>query len=127
MSAQLVDLFALDLDSHPSHPDAHCVTEGAQLWTSDDKRDRQLAAQHCQGCPIIDACLAGALARGEKWGTWGGRDLETEYREKPPQRRRHAPAQCGTASGYKRHRRVPEPACGPCLAARRQQLLEPRS
>lgn len=32
----------------------------------------------CAGCPVRRSCLEGALARGERWGVWGGADLETE-------------------------------------------------
>jgi WhiB family redox-sensing transcriptional regulator len=30
------------------------------------------AKEICRGCPAVEACLAGALARGEPWGVWGG-------------------------------------------------------
>ena len=30
----------------------------------------------CDDCPLRDACLAGALDRGEPWGVWGGEIFE---------------------------------------------------
>ncbi len=30
----------------------------------------------CDGCPILTACLGGALQRGEKHGVWGGKTPE---------------------------------------------------
>src|SRR5437588_848244 len=30
------------------------------------------ATGFCQACPVREACLAGALARREPWGVWGG-------------------------------------------------------
>lgn len=32
----------------------------------------------CSGCPVRRECLDGARARGERYGIWGGADLETE-------------------------------------------------
>lgn len=42
--------------------------------------DVQAAKQICRGCPlqVREACLAGALARREPWGVWGG--LSTKER-----------------------------------------------
>jgi hypothetical protein len=48
---------------------------GDPRFTSDDPFDRAEAAEVCGGCPIADACLAGARARGEQWHVWGGRDF----------------------------------------------------
>ena len=31
-----------------------------------------MAKAFCRPCPVRDACLAGALARREPWGVWGG-------------------------------------------------------
>ncbi|MCI2421534.1 WhiB family transcriptional regulator [Saccharopolyspora sp. K220] len=35
-------------------------------------RHREKIAQKCEGCPVADECLAGALLRGERYGGWGG-------------------------------------------------------
>ena len=32
----------------------------------------------CASCPVSRECLDGAVARGERYGVWGGADLETE-------------------------------------------------
>ena len=34
----------------------------------------------CAGCLVRSACLAGARARGERYGIWGGVDLSAEAR-----------------------------------------------
>lgn len=33
---------------------------------------RKKIAEECSGCPVRDECLAGALLRGERYGSWGG-------------------------------------------------------
>lgn len=50
-----------------------CATHSEpDLWTSEDGIDRAMAAKVCrERCPLVESCLAGALARGEKRGTWG--------------------------------------------------------
>jgi hypothetical protein len=116
----IIELTALDLDATPSSPWAVCVLEGGELWTSSERKHREQAAELCQACPILVECRQAALDRGERWGTWGGRDLETEYRKREPRKLRTT-APCGTPSGYKRHLRRREPACEACLASRRQQ------
>jgi Transcription factor WhiB len=34
----------------------------------------------CAGCPARAACYAGAVARRERWGIWGGENFETRRR-----------------------------------------------
>jgi len=34
----------------------------------------------CADCPVQRSCIDGALARGERWGVWGGVDLEARPR-----------------------------------------------
>ena len=46
----------------------------------------------CAGCPVRAACLDGALTRGERWGVWGGADLETERIHRSPKATRPAVA-----------------------------------
>ncbi|WP_368668665.1 WhiB family transcriptional regulator [Nocardioides massiliensis] len=43
-------------------------------FTSDELRERRDAARACAGCPLIEACEAFAVANGEVWHVWGGRD-----------------------------------------------------
>lgn len=49
-----------------NHPELFFAEEPSQL-----ARARLL----CQTCPLQDACLTGALERGEQYGVWGGQIL----------------------------------------------------
>ena len=42
------------------------------LFFSEQLDDIAVAKNFCQPCPVREACLAGALARREPWGVWGG-------------------------------------------------------
>ena len=42
------------------------------LFFSEQLDDIATAKAFCEGCPVRDPCLAGALARREPWGVWGG-------------------------------------------------------
>jgi WhiB family transcriptional regulator, redox-sensing transcriptional regulator len=42
------------------------------LFFSEELQDIAAAKAICRTCPVIDACLEGALARREPWGVWGG-------------------------------------------------------
>lgn len=42
------------------------------LFFSEQIDDIARAKQICTLCPIVGACLDGALARREPWGVWGG-------------------------------------------------------
>ncbi|WP_245566130.1 WhiB family transcriptional regulator [Thermocrispum municipale] len=53
----------LNLPCHAGDPD---------LWFAEAPADLERAKRLCAGCPVRDACLAGALERGEPWGVWGG-------------------------------------------------------
>lgn len=52
-----------------------CSTEDPELWFSEDADGIAAAKKLCARCPAIDECLAGALARNEIWGVWGGQLL----------------------------------------------------
>lgn len=41
-------------------------------FTSDKPDEIELAKESCNRCPVIQECLAYALARREKHGVWGG-------------------------------------------------------
>jgi WhiB family redox-sensing transcriptional regulator len=43
-----------------------------ELFFSEQLDDIAAAKAFCQGCPVKDPCLAGALDRREPWGVWGG-------------------------------------------------------
>jgi WhiB family redox-sensing transcriptional regulator len=49
-----------------------CRVEDPDLWFAESPAQLELAKQFCADCPVRDACLAGALDRGEPWGVWGG-------------------------------------------------------
>ncbi len=49
-----------------------CRSHDAELWFAERQADVERAKALCQGCPIIEGCLAGAIERAEPWGVWGG-------------------------------------------------------
>ena len=44
----------------------------AGLFFSEELQDIAAAKRICAECPVMEDCLAGALARREPWGVWGG-------------------------------------------------------
>lgn len=61
------------------------------LFFSDDPLDIARAKAICSRCVLRESCLAGALARREVWGVWGGEILidgevvaEKRRRGRPP-------------------------------------------
>ena len=52
--------------------DLPCQHHNPDLWFSDSPTDLDMAKALCAECPIQQACLAGALERGEYTGVWGG-------------------------------------------------------
>lgn len=53
-----------------------CHAGNPDLWFAESPADLDQAKQLCAACPVRDACLAGALERGEPWGVWGGEIFE---------------------------------------------------
>jgi hypothetical protein len=60
-----------------------CTRHDPDLWFGHDREPvagrarREVTAKAiCESCPVRGACLAGAKARGERFGIWGGEDLE---------------------------------------------------
>ena len=53
-----------------------CREDDPDLWFAESPAQLELAKERCRDCPVRDACLAGALARGEPWGVWGGEIFE---------------------------------------------------
>ena len=49
-----------------------CRAGDADLWFAESPAQLEQAKTLCAECPVRSACLAGALARGEPWGVWGG-------------------------------------------------------
>ena len=58
--------------------EARCLDPGgaattmSDLFFSDEIPAIRAAKAICATCPLIDACLAGAVDRREPWGVWGG-------------------------------------------------------
>jgi WhiB family redox-sensing transcriptional regulator len=46
------------------------------LWFADTPADLERAKELCLDCPVRTECLAGAQARQEPWGVWGGEIFE---------------------------------------------------
>ncbi|TNC21402.1 WhiB family transcriptional regulator [Amycolatopsis alkalitolerans] len=56
--------------------DLPCRSGDADLWFAEAPADLERAKRLCGDCPIRQSCLAGALARREPWGVWGGEIFE---------------------------------------------------
>jgi WhiB family redox-sensing transcriptional regulator len=53
-----------------------CRNGDAELWFSETVGELEAAKALCAECPAKAACLAGAQARREPWGVWGGEIFE---------------------------------------------------
>jgi WhiB family redox-sensing transcriptional regulator len=53
-----------------------CRNGDADLWFAETPGELEQAKALCGGCPLRNACLTGALDRGEPWGVWGGEIFE---------------------------------------------------
>jgi WhiB family redox-sensing transcriptional regulator len=49
-----------------------CHLVDPEVFFAESPADVEAAKALCVGCPVRDACLAGALQRREPWGVWGG-------------------------------------------------------
>ena len=49
-----------------------CRVNDPELWFAESPVDVEFAKTLCTECPVRDLCLAGATARREPWGVWGG-------------------------------------------------------
>ena len=57
----------------PSRPGAlPCHLVDPEVFFAESPADVEAAKALCVGCPVQQACLAGALDRREPWGVWGG-------------------------------------------------------
>jgi WhiB family transcriptional regulator, redox-sensing transcriptional regulator len=52
-----------------------CQRHDPELWFAPNPTHIEQAKMLCADCPIREACLAGALERGEVIGVWGGQLL----------------------------------------------------
>lgn len=70
-------LTALDSLGQPrAGLDLPCRSGDADLWFAEAPAELERAKALCGACPIRAECLAGALAREEPWGVWGGEIFE---------------------------------------------------
>ena len=53
-----------------------CRVGDPDLWFADTPTELERAKALCVDCPVLAECLAGALARREPWGVWGGEIFE---------------------------------------------------
>ena len=72
-------MFALEptevIEDEPWRVDARCADATSALtplFFSEQLDDILRAKAFCVECPVRAECLAGAVARGEPWGVWGG-------------------------------------------------------
>ena len=73
---------------------AACQNVDPDTFFSETPSGVEYAKSLCQGCPVLAECLAGALARGEVHGVWGGQLLvngEVVARKRPRGRPRKHP------------------------------------
>jgi WhiB family redox-sensing transcriptional regulator len=49
-----------------------CHSSDPELFFSEDSTQVTVAKQLCGTCPMVQACLEGALSRAEPCGVWGG-------------------------------------------------------
>lgn len=65
----LIDSQTAALSAGTSIP---CREYDAELWFAESPAAVEQAKALCGPCPARPSCLAGALARQEPWGVWGG-------------------------------------------------------
>lgn len=63
-------------DESSSSFDLPCHVGNPDLWFAEAPAELERAKLLCSTCPVREACLAGALKRGEPWGVWGGEIFE---------------------------------------------------
>ena len=69
---QLTAPIDLNQQAVRAHADIPCRQYDAALWFAESPAHVELAKALCGECPVRAECLAGALAREEPWGVWGG-------------------------------------------------------
>ncbi len=74
-----------------------CRVNDPELFFAETPQDVEFAKALCGGCPVRVSCLAGALARREPWGVWGG-ELFLQGAVIPRKRPRGRPRKTETAA-----------------------------
>ncbi|WP_244231471.1 WhiB family transcriptional regulator [Saccharomonospora piscinae] len=70
------------------HASAVCAQTDPELFFPESGQNSGTAKAVCHSCPVSAECLAEALARGERFGVWGG----LSARDRRPLRRQHQQA-----------------------------------
>ena len=103
----------------PTVEGAHCADLPTAMFFpvrtghADYQTKVDAAVQVCDGCPAQLPCYAGAVARGEQHGIWGGvMFLATHQKTAWRPARRH-----DSEASYVAHLRAGETACDPCKTA----------
>jgi WhiB family redox-sensing transcriptional regulator len=60
-----------ELRKQAAGPQLPCHSD-PELFFAEKPEDVRSAMALCRSCPARQACLQGALQRGEPWGVWGG-------------------------------------------------------
>jgi WhiB family redox-sensing transcriptional regulator len=89
-----------------------CADEDPDLMYGDGWVAEQAAKAVCSRCLVRADCLRWALERHERAGVWGG----LTYAERKQLRPVEPGVDCGTPTGYYRHRRRGE-VCAVCRSA----------
>ena len=71
-----IDSVADLLESSATLDDRLPCRRDPDLWFAESPADLERAKIQCADCPVRQQCLAGALARNEPWGVWGGEIFE---------------------------------------------------
>lgn len=85
-----VDLAIIITETDDSVP----CSDQPELWFAEHPADLEAAKRACGVCPLKAQCLAGALARREPWGVWGG-EIVVDGAVRSRKRRRGRPRSIG--------------------------------
>lgn len=105
------------------------ATAESDIWYSDTPADVELAKRACGRCLLRLSCLAGAIARGETWGVWGGEDMSQRAVDEVTREMADGflePADVGDVHG-KRSTYVEGCRCDKCTAANTAGIAEWRA
>lgn len=88
-----------------------CRSHDPETWFSEAADVIAHAQALCRTCPLMTACLAGALERREPWGVWGGELFERGAivaRKRPKGRPRKDDGAAAAAAAEALHARLAE-------------------
>jgi WhiB family transcriptional regulator, redox-sensing transcriptional regulator len=72
MSTSVLETYAVAQVGEVDEAKLPCRMNDPELFFAELPADVEYAKALCRGCPVRQACLAGALDRKEPWGVWGG-------------------------------------------------------